>query len=179
VLVLYFIAGALILVMVALAIPVDFVFRLNTEGEPVARARVELFFGMAKKEIARKKKKAAAKKRPQEGIVKRARRRVILGLVRRLIKAIRFRRLNGVIRLGLDDPASTGIVYGIAQALISFVSLPPGSDFSLVPDFSGPSFQADVEGRVRVYPLQAAGIMLRYLFSREGWHTVRQLAAAR
>ena len=176
---LYIATGVIALLLVILAIPVDFVFRLNTEGEPVARARVELLFGMTRKEIARKKKKPTAKKRPQEGLVKRLRRRAILGLVRRLIKAVRFRRLNGVIRLGLDDPASTGIVYGIAQALISFVSLPPGSDFSLVPDFSSPSFQADVEGRVRVYPLQAAGITLRYLFSREGRRTIRRLAVAR
>lgn len=174
---LYIVIGFLGLIVLVLAVPVDFVFRFSTEGEPRASVRVEWFFGIAKKEIVRKKKKPAAKKRPQEGIIRWLRRRAVLGLVRRLIKAVRFNRLNGVIRLGLDDPASTGIAYGIAQSLISVVSLPPGSDFRLVPVFSSPTFQADVEGRVRVYPLQAAAITLGYLFSREGWHAVRRLVA--
>lgn len=173
---LYIAAGVIVLLVVVLAIPADVVFRFNTEGEPPTTARVELFFGMAKKEVTRKKKKPAAKKRPQEGIVKRLRRRAILGLVRRLIRAIRFKRLNGVVRFGLDDPASTGIAYGISQALISVVSLPAGSDFRIEPDFSGPSFQANVEGRVCIYPLQVTGSTLGYLFSREGRRAVRKLA---
>jgi hypothetical protein len=174
VLILYIIVGLIAGFALILLIPVDFVFRLRTEGEPAASARVEWLFGMAKKEIVRKKKKPAAKKRRQEGIVTRLRRRVVLGLVKRLLRAVEFNRLNGFIRLGLDDPASTGIVYGICQFLLTFASLPPGSDFRVEPDFNELAFRADVEGRVRVIPLQVTGITLGFVFSPEGWHALKQ-----
>ena len=173
----YIVAGVLASAVLLLAVPLDVVFQLRTEGGPLARARLEWFFGMARKEVKRPKGKPAAK-RKREPIAKRVRRRVVVGLVRRLMRAVRFRNLDGTVTLGLGDPASTGMAYGFAQAAIS-VALPPWSEFQLVPDFAGESFEADVEGRVRVYPLKAAGIMIAYVFSREGRAAVRKLATGR
>jgi hypothetical protein len=178
VLALWIISGIIAVFVLVLLIPVDFVFGFKTEDQAAGRARVEWLFGAVRKTIGGKNGKPAARNRRSQ-ILARLRNRSMLSLGRRLLRALKVHRLNGVVRLGLDDPASTGMAYGIAQLFLACVPLPPGSDFRIEPDFCGLTFEADVEGRVRVYPLRVLGIMLAYLFSREGRHAVRKMATAR
>ena len=65
----------------------------------------------------------------------------------RILKHILPRRLNGTLRFGFNDPATTGIVTGAAAIFYPKYQ----KHFHLEPDFQESCFEADCEGRGRIH----------------------------
>jgi hypothetical protein len=181
-----YIAGGVIVVLVCmLLVPLRVTFRLNTTGAPPASGRAEWLFGLVKRDImgrpaARpatgKTKPATARRRRLPGFGSM---NALAALSARLLRALRFERLDGFLRFGLDDPASTGIAFGWLQAALAVACLPPGSNLQIQPDFTEPVLEADIEGKMSVVPLRVAGIMGRFAMTRDGRRALGQLRAMR
>ncbi|MDO5146753.1 MAG: DUF2953 domain-containing protein [Eubacteriales bacterium] len=80
-----------------------------------------------------------------------------------LIKHILPRRLKGRVRFGLNDPAQTGMLTGLAA-----MWYPKYHDtFSLEPDFQESCLEADCTGRGRIHPGYFVYILITVLLNRD------------
>ena len=127
------------LVILLLCVPLDMALRMDVYGRPKFSLRLAWLFGLVSKEIRKGKKKPEEKKRVAEGKPKPRKRRVkartvfeilqtrgLLGQFKRLLKDIfsrlKIRDLIVNLRVGLDNPADTGLLFAIIGPAIFFLS---------------------------------------------------------
>lgn len=185
-LVLYIVVGIVGFFILSLLIPINFTFSFKTEGETSTSLRANWLFGLVERDLHKR-----ARKEGQQKTTKRTWHRLrqigtdlktlsaLMKLVRRLFRALSVKRLSGYLKLGFDNPADTGIAFGVIQPLFTCLSLPASASFRIEPDFSTSIFKVEVEGSLRVYPLKVAGIVLGFVCSAEGRRVVRRLARTR
>ncbi len=190
------VAGILLVIVLVLSVPVDLAFDFRTSGERRAVLRVEWLFGLVGKKLLPGKKRV---KKPEEAKKPGKRKRrdfrsllyyIALGrirgvvpafarLVRRIVGSLHVRQLDADLRFGLDDPADTGMVYGVLwPALVLPASFSPAT-LRLEPVFTGPAFEADLQGRVRVFPAEMVTNVLRFVFSPAGLRLIKTMVVSR
>lgn len=185
-LVLYIVVGIIGLLILSLLIPIDFIFSFKADGKKSTSLRVNWLFGL----IGRDLRKRVRRERQKEARTRTWHRLKQIGtdlktltalmkLARRLFRALKVKRLSGYLKLGFDNPADTGIAFGVIQPLFACLSLPESASFRIEPDFSTSTLEAEVEGKVRVCPFRVAGIVIGFVCSSEGRHVVRRLARTR
>jgi len=92
-------------------------------------------------------------------------RRRILRFGLSVLRSFRRHDLDLRVRLGLDDPADTGILGGLARPAIALLRARPSAKVDLELNFLEPCFEADARGTVRVIPLQVAYVILTFVLS--------------
>jgi hypothetical protein len=159
-----------------LAIPVDLVF----EGVAGGRwsMRIEWLFGAVGIDLgapspAMALSRPARQRPPLRKALSLARSpgflRNLMRLVRRCIAAIEVRRLHLSVSFGLDDPADTGFVFALGQAVRA--TLPTGRAnlrLDLHPDFIEPGLWGEGSAAVRARPLRLILEVLRFLIAVVG-----------
>jgi hypothetical protein len=104
----------------------------------------------------------------------------LVGLARRLVAQTQVRRFEVNARVGLDDPADTGILYGALAPL--FVSLDAGSRWSrscvFEPEFSRECLEMSASGRLTLLPLRYLLVIGGFLMSPRTWRLVFELFEA-
>ena len=192
---LYIIAGIVLLVILLFSIPVDLAFDVATYQRGGGRLRVGWFFGLVGKELlpGRKRRPPKVKK---AGEVKRAKKKPDLALLipvlrtrglvagvvrlfRRIFRSLHVRELDASLRLGLPDPADTGLMYGLCWPVFAFRGFSSAVRFRMEPAFEGPVFEADLKGSVRVYPAQVAANTVRFVLSPPGLRVIRLMVVSR
>ena len=181
---LYIIAGIILLLILMLSIPVELVFDLEIPGEAKSRVRVGWLFGLVWKEIGRgKRKPKRKKKRGLKPLLSLLRTRGLPGkllkLVRRILSRVRVRQLDADLRLGLDDPADTGMLCAFMwPALVSLSSSGPVK-LRIEPSFAEPALEASVHGRARLFPIEMVGPLLCFVLSLAGLRAARLMVVSR
>ena len=121
---LYIVVGIVLFIILILSIPMEMAFDTSRPG---AKARVGWAFGLLWKDVDGKKKKPKKpkekKRRPgaktflaflgAKGITSG-----LLKLTRRMIRSIRVRQLDAHLKMGLDDPADTGMLYSVIWPIL-------------------------------------------------------------
>jgi hypothetical protein len=74
-------------------------------------------------------------------------------LIRGILSSVRLDRLTLAGRIGLDDPADTGQVWGLLVPLIQILR-GPRRRIDLAPDFSGPCLDLEATGEIAILPLR-------------------------
>lgn len=161
--------GAIVLV---LAMPV----RLTVTGDGTRfRVRVHALLGLVSTELRRSEGSStpSSKKRQPERPGRSARRfwamarsRGLVPRVQRLLArlwaALRIRELSGVARIGLVDPADTGVFWAVLGPLAILLSR-RFPDFVLQPSFTDEPLDVDMRLRLVVVPLEIVGVTLAFL----------------
>jgi hypothetical protein len=174
-------AGLVVLITFVLCVPIDTSFILNTAESPRFRIRLIWLFGLISKELGRKEKKPRKKKKPEEKpkkkrriefgtILKILRTKGLLRQIRNLVKGIfgrfRIREMVADIRLGLDDPADTAILFALIGAARPFINLPSKYRIGLQPYFHDEVvFEGYIRGVLRLQPIWLVCPVLRFMFS--------------
>jgi hypothetical protein len=196
---LYVLTGIVLSLLALLALPVEIDYTFDSESRPRSAARIVWLLGLVRfrpgsrkgKTRRRKPRKRAAPKgrRPRKSARAREKGfRVFLaairseGFVRRVFKllhaifsATEIKRLRARFLIGLDDPADTGLVYGLlAPALSLFHALPRG-DFAAVPVFDRSALEANMNIRLRLVPINYLKAAVAFIISME---TLRAAMAA-
>ena len=186
---LWIIAGIILLVVLVLSIPVDLTFEIATQSTSGQKMRVGWLFGLVGKDILPGKKKPPKKKKPEKVRKVKKRKRPSPGLVlsvlrtrglvtwvakfiRRMLRSFHFRNLDASLRLGMSDPADTGLMYGLTWPAF----LPRSSDtirFRMEPAFEGPVFEVALQGTVRVFPAQFVANVVSFVISPPGLRIIR------
>ena len=191
---LWIITGIILLVVLALSIPVDLTFEVATQATGRQKMRVGFFFGLVGKDLLPGKKKRPKKKpekvrkatkgkRPSPGLIMsilRTRGLVtgVVKLVRRTLRSLHIRNLDASLRVGLPDPADTGLMYGLTWPVLMLRTNSDSVRLCMEPAFDGAVFEANVRGAVRVYPAQMAANAVSFVVSPPGLRIIRLMAVS-
>ena len=181
---LYIIAGIILLVILALSIPVEMVFDLQTRGEAKSRIRVGWLFGLVWKEIGRgKKKPKRKKKRSLKPFLSLLRTKGLSGrllkLARQILSRLKVRELDADLRVGLDDPADTGMLCSVMWPALAYLNSSGPVKMRIEPSFAEPALEASMHGRIRLVPIEMVGLLLCFVLSPAGLRAVRSMVVSR
>ena len=155
-----------IALLAVVALPIELAVKADTGARPRLRTTLRLLGGLtppiafssagARRSGARKpakgpkrpKRRGRSKGGPPARMIRQAP-RLVLDLLRR----ITLHRLALDLRLGFDDPATTGEVYGLLLACAGPLRGRPNVDIALAPSFEGAVFDSRAELALRVTPL--------------------------
>lgn len=187
------IAGIIVFILALLAVPLELKFTVRREESFRGEVWFRWLFGAV--EISRElggkaeysKARAAAEKKTQRKKrtkkKRRSARRILAvlrseGFVRRVLQLVRdlWRSLHVRVafqgRLGLDDPADTGRLWGVLGPLNGVLAGFPFSELSLVPDFEKEVFRFQGTGQIRIVPVQLLIIVTLFMFSPAVWKAI-------
>lgn len=175
-------ACLLLLLVVFLAIPVELKFDLRRwEGERKSHVTLVWLFGTVRLPLGTKARPKPEQPRKEEK-VKEGRRRAgpsrmlsmlqtegfpgrVLQLARDLLRRIRIRDLSLDARLGLDDPADTGRLWGVVGPLAVMLPSSRAMQVSIQPDFAAEVFEYQGQGHISIIPIQVLALLLAFSLS--------------
>ena len=179
--------GVFLFLVLLLAIPVDLVFYLEKEVDFKPRVGVGWLFGLVEKDISGKKAKPKEEKKKGERNIKpflamlrtRGFLQRLFRFVKDIIRVIKIHRLKLNLRVGLDDPADTGLLFAaVGPAMVytrSFSSL----DVWVEPDFNQENFRGYCKGDVRAFPIRFVPPLMFFVFSPATIRAVKAMIVAR
>ncbi len=176
-------ASLVALIVLTLSLPLDLRVYIDVYGRPKFRMRLSWLLGLVSKEIAGKKKKPKDKKEvdKDERVFKdgRLRVRTILEIlrVRGLLKQIKIllkdifrlpkiRDFVADLKVGLGDPADTGLLLAIIGPTTYFLDSYFPSRIKVQPSFSDEAvLEGSLHGALRLKPIQFIPPLSRFIFS--------------
>jgi hypothetical protein len=193
--------GAVLLALLALlGAPVELAFRLEGAAPLAGEVRVRWLLGLVRLRIplpgaAREPGEAAAPpeggRRPARGRARRpaprrpgryvevlrqeAFRARAWRLARDLVRAVRVRRLRLWARVGLDDPADTGMLWAVLGPLGAVALGLRRAEVRIEPEFAEAALRFRTDGRVVVVPLQLLALAAAFALSPpslRAWRTL-------
>ena len=184
--------GLAVLILLVFCIPLEFTFRMQVAGRTEFGVRVLWGFGLVRKALATKKKppekksRANAKPRPRkrEGrtdtMLQVLRSKGMLSQLQILVidtlRCLRLKELNADIRIGLDDPADTGLLFALIGPAAVFVRSIWHHQIRVVPSFEDEAIlEGHVHGTVSVQPIQLIPPFLRFVFSSPTFNVLKVL----
>lgn len=176
-------AGIAAALLALLAVPVDIAFAARRRERLEARLTVGWLWGVVsvpvssgEPEKCRRKKPPKHPRRKRRKKTSGARRawaamrseafvRRLLRLPGDLLRRVHIRRLELDVRLGLDDPADTGRLWGLVGPAAALLPVPDGATVAVVPEFSEALFHLDARAEARMVPATVLGVLLTFLLS--------------
>lgn len=182
---LYIVVGIVLLTVLILLVPVDVLFDVGTTEGAKPRVRVRWLFGIVSKGIEPGERKPK-EKRGRKGLkvlLSALRTRGLPGrvlkLVRQLLRRLHIRRLDADVRLGLDDPADTGLLCSVLLPTVVFLSTFDRVDVRLEPCFAEAALDIRVHGALRVFPIEMSGPIVAFGSSPVLWRAIASMAVSR
>ena len=173
-------ASLVALFLLVLSVPLDLALRLDVHGRTRFSLKLVWLFGLVGKELGRRKKKGKLKKaKPEKAKEKKGGARKALkilrtkGLLRQLkilvtdvLSSLSIRQLRADFRIGLDNPADTGLLFALIGPSLIFLSPSVRRSISIKPSFE---VEAVLEGyaqaAVRLRPIRLVIPLLKFVFS--------------
>jgi hypothetical protein len=183
------------LIIIVLCIPVELIFRANTEGRPKFILRLILFFGlfnMGLRQAAHKpERRKVSREKPDSNWWQRIKLALEIlqtkGLLKQLInfmmrtcRRVKVKELAANLKVDLDNPADTGLLFAyIAPAnLLTNYLLP--YQIKIEPSFTGESFVTGyVNARVKLMPIQVVASATGFAFSPPFFRAAKKLVMYR
>lgn len=189
-------ASLAVILILVLSVPLDMAVRVSMPGKPRLRMKLVWLFGLVSKEITRRKKPEEKKKvvkdkrKPGEGkrrfknIFKILRTRGLLKqlkvLLRDILGCLKIRDLAADFRVGLGDPADTGLLFALIAPTTSWLSTSFHHQIRVQPSFTDEAtFQGHLSGAVRLSPIQLVIPLLKFVFSLATLRAVKKLVLAK
>lgn len=189
-------ASLAIIIFLVLLVPIDIAFHTYVPGKPKFSLRLAWLFGLVSREITgrekpeEKKKVVKGRKKPGRKInrvknifellrIKGLLMQVSV-LVRRIIGCFKIKELSADFKVGLGDPADTGMLF----AAIGPAALLSGSTFPcqirIEPSFqSETTFTGRLNGTVRLQPIKLVVPLIRFVFSLATIRVIQKLVLTR
>jgi hypothetical protein len=188
-------ASLTILTILVLCMPLDLVFQVNTSESPMFRGRLLWLFGLVDWELKKTGGKPEKKQKPAETRRKRGRKisastifqilrtRGLFTQLRRLVvdilRSLKIKKLAANIKLGLENPADTAILFAVTGPFSFLCSLLP-YQISVLPSFDGDIiFEAHLHSTTRLLPILLVLALLKFVFSLPALRVARTLVRKR
>jgi len=162
--------GFLLFFLVLLMIPVDLSFSLEKDDIVVYHATLCLLFGFITIDMKREKRKAEKSVLPKNQKSGKAHlislfrhKKFIQRFIRLIVDLLhscRIKELKLHCRIGLGDPADTGMLAGTVWPLLL-----PWKNTILETDFQEAVFKGSCKAQIRIFPIQIIGNLLAFIFS--------------
>jgi hypothetical protein len=166
-----------VLITLFLCIPLDLFFRANIEVRPKFSLRLIWFFGLVTSELRPTRRKPEEKGvikyegKPGDwlqrlkvtleilqtkGLLKRLR-----SFIKRIIRQIKVRELTANLKVGLDNPADTGLLFAFIAPVNLMINYFLPHPIKIEPSFTGESFITGyLYGAIRLWPIQLAASLI-------------------
>ena len=165
-----------VLITLFLCIPLDLFFRANIEVRPKFSLRLIWFFGLVTSELRPTRRKPEEKGVEYEGkpgdwiqrlkvtleilqtkgLLKRLR-----SFIKRIIRQIKVRELTANLKVGLDNPADTGLLFAFIAPVNLVINYFLPHPIKIEPSFTGESFITGyLYGAIRLWPIQLAASLI-------------------
>jgi hypothetical protein len=189
-------ASLAVLITLLLCVPLHLVFQTNLDGKPRFSMRLIWLFGLVSHESRRGKKKpeeekATQHKQKQRDWIWRIRvtsevlrtkglLRQFISLAKRIRHRIRIKKLVANFKVGLDNPADTGLLFAfIAPANLLLTYFSP-HQIRIEPSFAGETIiEGYLYGTVMVRPIQLAAPLTGFAFSLPTLRAVKKLVLSK
>ena len=149
--------------------------------EPSSEEREELGRREAQKQPAgtpKKERESKGQGWSSREILSIIRTRGLIGNLKRFLKglagAIRVKRFRARLRMGLEDPADTGMAAGYLWSMIGCLESLHPLDVRIEPSFHEEVLEGEVEGALRIWPALGVLPLLRFSLSRPMLRAARQ-----
>ena len=189
-------ASLAVLIVLVLCVPLDVVLHLDVYGRPKFTMRLAWLFGLVSKEVRKGKKKLEEKKRVVEGKPKPERRakastifrilrtKGLLGQLRNLLRDVfsrlKIRDLGVNLRVGLDNPADTGLLFALIGPATAFLGSSFLHQIRVEPSFDDEAvLEGYLYGTVRLQPIQLVTPLVRFTFSLATIRVVKKLVVTK
>ena len=191
-------ASLAVLIALVLCVPLDIESRLDVYGRPKIRMRLVWLFGLVSKEVGKGKKQPAEKKRVvTEAEPKRKRKRLraeaifkimrtkgllkqFKNLLRDILSRLKIRDLAVDFRVGLDDPADTGLLFALIGPATFFLDSSRFHQIRVEPSFGDEAVcEGYLHGAVRLRPVQLVVPFLSFVFSLATIRVVKMLVISK
>lgn len=190
---LWVLMGCLAGILLLLAVPVELSYDIRLDADQrSAQGQFRWLFGLVRVKLpgqpdgSSKSEKLPAKAKPKrraerprtspmaalsvEGFVSH-----LLKLVRRLLAGLHIHHLDIRGRLGLGDPADTGLAWALIGPISVILDAPGVTQVDIQPDFSEEVLDFSSSGRVRVVPLEYLAVMIRFMVSPTTFRAIRAM----
>jgi hypothetical protein len=175
-------ASLAVLITLFLCIPLDLIFRANIQERPRFSVRLIWLFGLVTSELIETGKKPEEKRVvEQEGMPGNwlCRLRAIIEIlrtkglfkrlcsfIRRVFRQIKVRELAANLKVGLHNPADTGLIFAFIAPFSLLINYFLPNSIKIEPSFTGEYFiTGHLYGAVRLLPIQLAASMIGLAFS--------------
>ena len=187
---LYIAAGIIFFIFLVISIPVDMAFDVGGPGAARSRMRVGWLFGLFGKELGRRRKRPK-ERAPRKEKKKRSAKpflsllmtkgvaRGLLQLCRRILSSIRVRHLDARLRIGLDDPADTGVLYAALWPVLVPLTYNSSTKVRMELSFDEPALDLTARGQIRVIPIQMVWSVLLFALSPTALRAMTRLVMRR
>jgi hypothetical protein len=187
------VALLLLMLLALLAVPLSLSYRLSWPQPGQSELRLEWGFGLLQLQLPTTSPLPAAAKKPPAVPHKRSRRRPRPSLNlfpllrqpafrRRLMRylrdcwsAVHKQGLQLRLRIGLDDPADTGQLWGMMGPLAALLANSREVAIALEPEFEAELFELESHGTIAFSPLRLIYLTVALLLSPTLWQGLRQL----
>jgi hypothetical protein len=169
-----------VLFLLILSIPIDLALRLDVNGRVRFNLKLLWLFGLLGKELGRRKKKAKPKKaKPKKDKEKSKDARKVLkvlrtkGLLKQIkvfvtdvFKSLSIRQLRADFRIGLDNPADTGLLFACIGPAFVFLNHPGRYSVNIKPSFEDEAIlEGYMQAVIRLLPIKLVLPLLKFAFS--------------
>lgn len=106
-------------------------------------------------------------------------RRHIVRFIKKLLRASHARGIYLRLRIGLGDPADTGILWAAMGPLSGILNNLRSATIVLEPEFTDPVLDIEGQGRFNLIPLQFIALVIMFLLSpttMRAWNAVRRMS---
>lgn len=177
----------LLFLILLLFIPIDLTFHVEKEETLKSILRVKWLFGLMGKNIGGSKRKSKPKKKkgrrnPRAFLeVLKARDFLprFLGFISDVSRLMNIRKLKLYLRIGLGDPADTGIFFATAGPTMVFLSRFPSIDIQIEPDFEQESLRCHLQGDLRIIPIKIIKPVILLFFSIATLRVIKMMIKVR
>lgn len=187
------VAGIFLLFVLLLAVPVDLAFSVERDGSFRLRMRVRWMFGLIGKDIGGRKKK-----RREEGVEKEKPKKrrgsakallaalttegfpqKLFSFVRDILRLSKIRQFRMNFRVGLGDPAETGMLFAVLAPAMLVIRSFSSADIQLEPDFEQERLQGYCKGNIRAVPIKLVRPLIPFVFSTATMRAMKAMVTAR
>ncbi|RLC93790.1 MAG: hypothetical protein DRI40_08315 [Chloroflexi bacterium] len=167
-------AGVVAVTAILLVVPVDVDFSVERETDFRSRARVKWMFGLIGKEIGGRRNEKKGKQKEHRLNLRSLLAAMttggfphkLLAFAKDAARALKIRELEANLRVGLGDPAETGMLFSAIAPTMFFIRSWPSVDVNVEPDFEQKRFQGYCKGAIRTIPLSFARAFIPFVFSK-------------
>lgn len=189
-------AGLFGLFVLLISIPFDFKFRFDSSQSPPFGFRFSWFFGLVNIDVSDTRKKPP-RKQTKPGKIKKKKGpsgirilRLItkpliwkaLFFMREVFRSLHFRQIDACIKMGLGEPADTGVMFGLIHATLPVFAGPCQKQIRLIPDFGDEALlKGSSSGIIRLWPIEILSRTVKFVFSKPvlqlAWRAIKQWIA--
>lgn len=165
--------------LLILSIPLDLALRLDVNGRVRFNLKLLWLFGLLGKELGTEKKGKPKKAKPKKDKEKSKDARKVLKILRTkgllkqikvfvtdVFKSLSIRQLRADFRIGLDNPADTGLLFACIAPAFVFLNHPGRYSVNIKPFFEDEAIlEGYMQAVIRLLPIKLVLPLLKFAFS--------------